>query len=72
MSSDGYNFTIVKNDDTLIGNISLFSIKHTNRSAILGLFIGDKENRGKGYGIEAIRLILGYGFNSLNLHNIMI
>jgi len=72
MTTDGYNFAIVKNDDTLIGNISLFRINHVNRSAITGIFIGEKENRGKGYGSEALRLILNYGFNTLNLHNIML
>ena len=72
MTSEGYNFAIVKNDDTLIGNISLFSISNTNRSAITGLFIGEKENRGKGYGTEALRLILDYGFNTLNLHSVML
>jgi len=73
MTSKGdYNFAIVKNDDTLIGNIGLHNIRHTNRSAITGIFIGEKENRGKGYGSEALRLILDYGFNTLNLHNIML
>ena len=35
-----------------------------------GIFIGDKDYREKGYGTEAIRLILDYGFNYLNLNNI--
>ena len=34
------------------------------------LFIGGEEQRGKGYGAEAIRLILNYGFKTLNLHSI--
>jgi len=70
--SKGYTFAIVKNDDTLIGNIGLFDIENIDRKATLGLFIGDAENRGKGYGAEALRLIIGYGFNTLNLHNIML
>ena len=72
VTSDGYNLAIVKNDDTLIGNISLFSINHICRSATTGLFIGEKENRGKGYGTEALRLVLNFGFSALNLHNIML
>ena len=72
MTSDGQNFAIVLNDDTLIGNISLFEIDSTSRKATVGLFIGEKENRGKGYGTEALRLILNYGFKTLNLHNIML
>lgn len=73
MSGKGYNFAMVrKGDDTLIGNISLMDADFTNRIATVGLFIGDAENRGKGYGAEALRLILDYGFNTLNLHNIML
>jgi len=72
MTSDGYNFAIVKNDNTLIGNISLFDINHISRSATTGLFIGESENRGKGYGTEALRLVLEFGFNALNLHNVML
>jgi len=72
MTLGGYDFAIVKNDDTLIGNIGLFKISHISRSAITRLFIGEKENRSKGYGSETLRLILDYGFNTLNLHNIML
>ena len=73
MTSEGHNYAMVLNDgDTLIGNISLFDIDNISRRATLGLFIGEKEHRGKGYGSEAIRLILDYGFKTLNLHNIML
>lgn len=64
-------FMIVRlEDDIAIGTISLDSICHINRRATLGIFIGDKSGRNKGYGTEAIRLILDYGFNYLNLNNI--
>ena len=32
--------------------------------------IGDKSYHGKGYGHEAIELLLGFAFNFLNLHNV--
>lgn len=68
---DGYVFFIVRlEDDVLIGTISLHNINHVDRSGILGIFIGDKSGRNKGYGTEAIRLILEYGFKYLNLNNI--
>ena len=54
----------------MIGTVSLENINHINRCATLGIFIGDKEFRSKGYGTEAIRLILEYGFKYLNLHSI--
>lgn len=39
-------------------------------TATLGRFIGDKEYLGKVYGTEAIRLLLDYGFNYMNLHSV--
>ena len=66
-------FSIIdKANDSLIGNCSLFDINHRSRKAELGIFIGDKEYWGKGFGTEAVKLILDYGFNILNLHNIIL
>lgn len=68
-----YNFAIVeKENDKLLGNVSLVNIKQINRTAELGIFIGDKDYLSKGYGSDAIRAILDYGFNYLNLNNIML
>lgn len=65
------NFNIVTiNEDKLIGTIGLEHIDHLSRKATLGIFIGDTEEREKGYGTEAIYLILDYGFSYLNLNNI--
>ena len=73
LSKEGHSYAIIlKNTDTLIGNIGLLDIEHIHRRATLGLFIGDAGHRGKGYGAEAIRLLLNYSFNILNLHNIML
>lgn len=57
-------------DNKIIGTVSLEDINWINRTATLGIFIGDKEFRSKGYGTEAIRLILEYGFKYMNLYNI--
>ena len=56
--------------DKLIGTVGLHDVNHFKRTATLGIFIGDKQYRGKRYGTETIRLILDYGFNYLNLQNI--
>jgi RimJ/RimL family protein N-acetyltransferase len=73
MTNEGHNYAIVlKDGDELLGNISLFEVEHIDRRAILGIFIGEAGRRGKGYGAEAIRLLLGYGFNILNLHSVML
>ncbi len=69
----GYRFAIVLLDgDELIGHISLHDVDPINRNAFLGICIGDELHRNKGYGTEAIRLILEYGFRSLNLYNVML
>ena len=66
-------FAIIdKEKDELIGNCSLFDIDHLHQKAELGIFIGDKNYWGKGYGTEATKLLLDYGFNILNLNNIML
>ena len=65
------NFGIITlEDNKLIGTIGIEHIDHIGRRGTLGIFIGDKEYREKGYGTEAIRIILDYGFNYLNLNNI--
>lgn len=70
-SNDEATFAIIrKSDDEIIGTIGLEQINHVHRKGTLGIFIGDKESRGKGFGSEAIKLILDYGFNYLNLNNI--
>ncbi|MCL2508198.1 MAG: GNAT family N-acetyltransferase [Oscillospiraceae bacterium] len=69
----GCRFAIALLDgDVLIGHISLHDIDHLCRHAFLGIAIGEEKHRNKGYGAEAIRLVLNFGFNTLNLHNIML
>ncbi len=59
-------------NDKLIGNCSLFRINERNRKAEIGIFIGDKNYWSKGYGFQALSLLIDYGFNILNLNNIML
>jgi diamine N-acetyltransferase len=54
----------------LVGNTGLFNLEWTNRCAEFGIFIGDKSYWDKGYGTEALELILQHGFNTLNLNRI--
>ncbi|HMA60753.1 MAG TPA: GNAT family protein [Halanaerobiales bacterium] len=63
---------ILKENDKLIGNCGLIDVEQVTRKAELGIFIGEKEYWNMGYGTEAITLLLDYGFNLLNLHNIML
>lgn len=71
MDSKNRHFTILTlGEDKMIGTVSLEKFNWVDRSAILGIFIGDKDYRSNGYGTEAIRLLLEFGFRYLNLHSI--
>ena len=61
---------IVKENDKHIGNIKLGPINWLHRFADVSLMLGDKENWGKGYGTEAIKLVVDYAFSRLNLHRL--
>lgn len=56
--------------DTPIGWSSLFCQAPENRRASLGIIIGERAYWGRGYGTEATRMMLDYGFNVLNLHSV--
>jgi len=55
-----------------IGNVDLHDIDARNRTAELGIIIGEKDARGRGLGTEAVRLACDYGFHVLELHSIML
>ncbi len=64
-------FAIVLRDaERLIGTCSLHNINLLHGTAELGIAIGDKTVWGKGYGREAVQLLIEYGFRYLNLYNI--
>ena len=64
-------FAIVRlEDDKMIGSAGIESIDHLNGIGTLGIFIGDKECRNKGYGTEVVKMLLEYSFKYLNLNNI--
>ena len=55
-----------------IGTTNLHFINRSHRRAQFGIAIGEKECWGKGYGTEATRLMLDYGFTALGLETIML
>ena len=72
-SKEEFLLAIIRSsDNVLLGNIRLSDIDYKSGTATLGIFIGEEENLSKGYGSEAIKLILSYAFNELRLHNIML
>jgi diamine N-acetyltransferase len=56
--------------DRLIGCCGLVDIHLTNRCATFGITIGDAESKSRGFGTEATRLVVRYGFEELNLNRI--
>jgi RimJ/RimL family protein N-acetyltransferase len=68
-----HNYSIIDGEtDALIGNCGFIDIDHLNQTAEAGIFIGNKNYWNKGYGTEALSLLLDYGFKALNLHNVLI
>lgn len=55
---------------TAIGNIQLMDFDWRIRKAEVGIMIGEKEQWDKGYGTEALQVILEHGFNTMNLNRI--
>ncbi len=67
----GNIFSILEREsDKVIGRCLLFALDQVNRTAMLGLVIGEKAYWGKGFGQEATRLLLDYAFNLLNLESV--
>jgi RimJ/RimL family protein N-acetyltransferase len=57
-------------EDCLIGFAALHSIEWNNQTGVLAIGIGDARYRGKGYGTDAVRLLLNYAFQELNLYRV--
>ena len=57
-------------DDRLIGFVALHSIEWNNGAGLLAVGIGEAGYRGKGYGSDALQLILRYAFDELNLFRV--
>ncbi|MFE8702967.1 GNAT family N-acetyltransferase [Cytobacillus sp. FJAT-54145] len=60
----------LRETDEVIGDIALQSIDGMNRSANIRIAINQDQHQGKGYGQEAMKLMLDYGFGILNLHRV--
>jgi RimJ/RimL family protein N-acetyltransferase len=60
----------LKADDRLIGFARLWRIEWTHGTSSLQIGIGDRNDRGKGYGTEALHMLLRYAFDELNLYRL--
>jgi RimJ/RimL family protein N-acetyltransferase len=59
-----------KKTSEFLGTASLFDISKNHRHAELGISIWNPDGRGKGYGTDAVLVILWIGFHVLGLNNI--
>lgn len=57
-------------DDRLLGETGLDEVQWQHGESFVGISIGEKEFWGKGYGTDAMRVLLRYAFNELNLHRV--
>ncbi len=56
--------------DELIGFAAIHGIEWNNRAGLLAIGIGQSAHRNKGYGSDALKLILRYAFHELNLDRV--
>lgn len=63
-------FIICDNDNTPVGMVGLYDINWIHRTCEIGIYIGNKDAKGKGYGKEACLLIEKFAIEYLNLRKI--
>ena len=70
-SKNLYHFTIrAKTDDRLIGKAVVQRIEWTNGNCSIRVGIGAAEDRRKGYGTQALKMLLRFAFAELNLFRV--
>lgn len=61
---------MVINDGVPIGICGLTGINWAYRNAELSIYVGPRDERGKGWGRTIVRKLLSVAFNELNLHRV--
>ncbi len=70
-NKDQYHFMIrTRAEDRLIGKAAVYRIEWANGNGFLRLGIGAAEDRRKGYGTQALRMLLRFAFAELNLFRV--
>ena len=73
LKDNAHVFSILDREmDLPIGRCMFFNVDTVNRTAMVGIVIGEKDHWDQGFGQEAVSLLLDYGFNLLNLHSVML
>ncbi len=60
----------IERDGALLGDIRLHSLNEMDRRAMVAIGIADPQALGRGYGTEAMQLVLGHAFGVLGLHRV--
>lgn len=70
-SAAGYHFVIAdKQSGDYIGQVDLFNLQQIDRTVDMGIVIGNPRDFGKGYGSEAVSLVLRFAFQDANLRRV--
>jgi len=69
-SGNNKRFIICEQTDKPVGMIGLYDINWIHRTSEIGVYLGDKGAKGKGYGKEACRLVEQFAKEYLNLRKI--
>lgn len=63
---------VMEADGKVIGNVGLFNVDVESRRMEIGITIGDKEYWGRGYGTEAMKLVVDYAFRMRNVRKVFL
>lgn len=73
LSGDAVQYIIaLRESGRRIGSVYLRDIDRVNRSAEFGIYIGEDDARGRGYGREAAEALVRFGFAQLGLHRVFL
>ena len=67
--SKNFAVRLLENNE-LLGNVGFNLEDSINRTGVIGVMLGNPKHQRKGYGTEAVNLLLDYGFSFLNFRNI--
>lgn len=68
---NNFFFHVIRlSDNKLIGDVGLDGVSWAHGESFVGIAIGERELWGQGYGTEAMRLILRFAFQELNLRRV--
>ena len=67
----GFAIETLEDPPVLVGNVGLWGARPKDRCATIGIALG-REYVGRGYGTDAMRVIVSYGFREMGLHRIQL